>query len=143
MTEASRTELEADVAVRLEGYRWVRWVDGRVPELPRDVVGRFLAPPCHVLAHLWVPAPPDTPLAPQPFRHVPGYASDVALALRACERRGLFRDGSAALTRSANGAWRVTADGLGRALEHDSLPLLLCTAGLAWSRVSGHAARGT
>jgi hypothetical protein len=82
-------------------------------------------------------ASPEAPLSPQPFRHLPGYASDVADALRACEHAGLFRDGFAALTRHPSGVWRITIPGFARGLDHECLPVLLCWAGLVWSFLRG------
>jgi len=135
--------LEVDVALRLEGYEWVRWAREGGPDIGRDRGGRFLAPPHHLLAHLWVPASRRERLAPQPFRYLPPYTSDVDSALQACERAGLFRDASASLRRRPDGAWRIELPGAGLELEDDSLALLLCRAGLAWSDRRRIAASGT
>jgi len=135
----SRT-LDVEVAVRLEGYRWVHWIRGADPDGTRQGPSRFLAPPEHQLAHLWVSAPVCVPLARQPFRYLPTYSRDVGPALRVCQHCGLFREGSAALTQEPDGRWRVTLRQAAIDLEGHSLPTLLCRAVLAWSsRVEGAA----
>jgi hypothetical protein len=131
-------ELDLLVAVRLDGYRWVTWREGSSPDLPRESLGRFLAPPDGLLAHLYHQAPLTLPTAPQPYRHLPGYSRDPTEAFRVCERVRLFRDGRAELGRDADGAWRLTLPRDGLVIRHASLPSLLCRAALAWADRSTH-----
>jgi hypothetical protein len=131
--ESAITALDVEVAMRLDGFRWVRWRDGSSPDAPRDSYGRFLAREDDPLTHLFQPAPLWVPLAPQPYRHLPRYSGDVQLALRACERAGLFSGGRAALRREATGRWVLTIPAAGLLLSDDSLPLLLTRGALAWS----------
>jgi len=124
--------LDVEVAVRLGGFRWVRWRAGWSPDAPRDSHGKFLAREDDRLAHAHRPAPPSLQLAPQPYRHVPPYSADVGLALQACEHAGLFREGGAALHLRADGRWELAIREAELLLDDATLPELLTRGALAW-----------
>ena len=125
-------ELDVQVALRVDGFRWVRWLDGESPDPPRESAGRFLASPDDPLAHLQVPAPTSMAFAPQPYRHLPRYSRDPGLALAAGERAGLFRDGGASLGQDASGTWTLRLTDLDHPLRDACLPVLLARAALQW-----------
>jgi hypothetical protein len=123
-------ELDVEVALRVDGFRWVRWREGETPDPPRESGGRFLARRDDPLGHLQVPALASVPLAAQPYRHLPRYSLDAALALEACDRVGLFQEG-AMLRREPGGAWALELPGAGAQADR-SLPRLLARAALVW-----------
>lgn len=129
---AADADLDVAVGVRVEGYRWVEWSHGTLRGAPIDQPGKFLGHPGDLLSHLYVEASPDARTAPEPYRHLPPYASDAGFALRAGERAGMFRGRGLRLSCSPMGRWRVTVDDPELSLEDDRLPRLLCRAVLRW-----------
>ena len=131
-TEASTLDLDVEVALRVDGFRWVRWRASESPDAPSDSRGRFLARRGDPLAHLQVAAHLSVPLAPQPYRHLPRYSLDAGLALAACERVGLFGDGGAMLRREPNGLWAIELPRHGPTQRDRSLATLLTRAAVRW-----------
>ncbi|MFH1765021.1 MAG: hypothetical protein ABIF09_12610 [Gemmatimonadota bacterium] len=123
-----RNRLDEEVAVRLLGYRWVRW--GTQP--PYDEEGRFLAPPDGFLAHHQVVAGPEVPLADEPFRYVPGFSSEVEPAFEAARSVGLFHEANAFLMVSDTGEWSVRTEDERLNVMGATLPEALCRAALRW-----------
>lgn len=128
--DASRA-LDLEVALRVEGYRWVEWDHTALAETPLDSPGRFVAPANGLLSHLQVDASPSTALAAEAYGYLKPYSTDPALALRVAEEVGLFSRGRAELSRLDSGRWRLRADG-GIALEDQCVSRLLCRATLAY-----------
>lgn len=123
--------------MRVDGFRWVRWLEGESPEPPRESMGRFLARRDDPLAHVQVPAAAAIPLAPQPYRHLPRYSLDACPALQACDRVGLFRDGAATLRQDPDGTWTLTLSGEATPLHDIWLPRLLTRGVLRWLDLRG------
>jgi len=130
-TEVRRDlELELEIGFRIEEYHWVEW-NGAFPlETPRHQPGRFIGHPGDLLAHCYAPAHPDALTAPEAYANLPRYASEVAPALRAAERAGLFAGKGATLSCRRTGQWRVSVERTGLDLEDEVLPRLLCRAAL-------------
>lgn len=126
-------ELDAEVATRLMGYRWVRWIRRALGDGPLYSPGRFLARPDHMSGHLMEPADPDTPLHAQPLSNVPRWSTDVGVAFSVAEAAGLFADARAVLLRGDDGEW--TIEFRGSRLSSPDLASLLCQASLQWHDV--------
>lgn len=130
--------LDLDVALRIEGYRWVAWNERALGESPLWEPGRFVGHPGDMLSHHYVPASPDVPLARQPYRRLPRYSVDAGLAFRAAERAGLFGGDGARLISSQTGTWTLLSPGTQLPIQDSSLPRLLCRASLQWLDASGN-----
>lgn len=124
--------LDLEIALRIEEYTWVEWHPAGLGHTPLYEGGRFVGHPGDVLAHHYVPADPGAPLAPQPYRRLPGYSADTGLALRAAERAGIFAGHGARLSASDTGIWTLVTPDPRVRVEDDSLPRLLCRASLLW-----------
>lgn len=135
-------ELDVELAQRIYGFRWVRWLQGESPDAPRDSAGRFLARADDPLAHLQAAAPLSLHLAPQPYRHLPRYSLDERLALTACERVGLFRHGGITLGAETDGTWTLRLPRDDRSFRDATLPALLARAALAWHQRSAPSRKG-
>lgn len=120
--------LDLEVGLRVEGYRWVEWNHLRMGEAPLDEPGRFVGHPGDLLAHLYVDAGDDIPLADRPYARLPRYSLEPGPALRAAERAGLFTGDGVAVSCSSTGTWKVVSWNV--ALEDECLPRLLSRAAL-------------
>lgn len=127
---AEELEIELAVGLRIEEYRWVEWSPG-LGDAPIREPGRFVGHPGDLLAHLYVDASPDAPLGSRAYRHLPRYTSDVAAALRAAERAGVFRSPGALLYCAQGGAWRLSIERPAFRGTDECLPRLLCRAAVA------------
>ncbi len=136
---ARALELDVQVALRVDGFRWVCWMNGESPDPPRESAGRFLAREDDPLAHIQVPASPSTPLALQPYRHLPRYSLDAGLAITICDRIGLFRDSGVSLRVEGDGCWVLQRSGDGDALRDASLSSLLSRATLRYHTLQAQA----
>jgi hypothetical protein len=123
-------ELDLEVGISIEGYAWVEWNRTALGEAPLYEPGRFVGHPGDLLAHLYVSATEETPLAGQPYARLPRYSLEPGPALRAAERAGLFGDPGVSLSCSTGGAWRLSAGRWGVELDDDCLPRLLAQAAL-------------
>jgi hypothetical protein len=128
----SQRDLDLDLRVGLgiEGYRWVAWNETALAGTPLHEAGRFVGHPGDLLAHLYVDAAPAAPLAAQPYRRLPAYSCDPALAFRAAERAGLFASEGAQLSCTRGGRWSVAVNRAGIDMEDELLARLLCRAAL-------------
>ena len=133
--DAEGLELDVEVAMGVDGFRWVRWMEGESPDPPRESMGRFLARHDDPLAHVQLPAAAAIPLAPQPYRHLPRYSLDAGAALQACDQVGLFRDGGATLGQDRDGTWTLGLTGEAPPLRDPRLPRLLTRGVLRWLRL--------
>jgi hypothetical protein len=134
--------LDAEVAVRLLGYRWVQWNPRGGGLGPSDEKGRFLYPPDGLLSHLQVPAGPEVPVADDPYRYLPSFCEDVAAAFEAARSAGLFGVVGAILNYHEPGEWSVqTHDGNVLARGY-SLPEALCRASLRLAEAAPAARAG-
>lgn len=127
-TEQER--LDAEVARRLMGYRWVAWNREALSGAPLYEPGRFLAREDDMSSHLHVEAGPDVPLQARPLKHVPHYSGSEELAFQVASAASLFLDGKAVLFREADRHWVVEVRGA--TLRSGDLPELLCRAALRW-----------
>ena len=125
--------LDAEVATRFMGFRWVEWSPGA--EGPLREPGRFLAKRDSPLSHLHRPAGPEAPLHERPLSRVPRYAAAVGRAFEVVKVAGLFDDGRAVLHRDPEDGWVVEVRGL--RLASPRLGELLCRASLAWADTAG------
>jgi hypothetical protein len=123
-------ELDLQVGLRIEGFHWVAWNHAALAGAPVQEPGSFVGHPGDLLAHLYVEARADTPLATQPYRRLPRYSSEAAPALRAAERAGVFREEGAVLSCTSGGVWHVSVGRAGIDLKDDCLPRLLARAAL-------------
>lgn len=130
MITSRENGLDAEVATRLMGYRWVRWNRNALGGSPLYTPGRFLALPDHMSGHLMEPADPDTPLHAQPLSKVPRWSTDVDQAFVVAETAGLFSEAKAVLLRGDDGEW--TIEFRGSRLSSPDLAELLCRASLQW-----------
>jgi hypothetical protein len=123
-------ELDLQVGLRIEGFRWVAWNHAALAGAPLQEPGRFVGHPGDLLSHLYVEARANAPLAAQPHRRLPRYSSEAAPALRAAERAGVFRHEGALISCTPGGVWHVTVGRAGIDLGDDCLPRLLARAAL-------------
>lgn len=124
----SELELDLQVALRVEGYRWVEWNHRAVGEAPLDEPGRFVGHPGDLLAHLYVEAGTEVPCSDGPYARLPRYSLEPGPALRAAERAGLFTGEGVAVRCSPTGTWTVESSDV--RLEDECLPRLLSRAAL-------------
>lgn len=127
-------DLDLDVGLRVEGYRWVEWNHAAMGHAPLDRDGRFVAHPGDLLAHLHMDARPGTPPGERPYVHLPRYSSDPGPALRAAERAGLFRGTGVVISCSPEGVWRLQGPTAVAGMEDECLPRLLSRAALRLAR---------
>lgn len=132
--------LDLEVALRIEGYRWMEWSRSGLREAPLYREGRFVGHPGDMAAQHYVDARPSARLAEHPYERLPQYSSDPGLAIRAAERAGLFLGDGARLSSTSSGSWRLRAASRSIDLTDDSLPRLLCRASLRW--IEGAAPEG-
>jgi hypothetical protein len=123
-------ELDLEVGIRIEGYAWVEWDCSAIGDAPLREPGRFIGHPGDLLAHLYVPARHEAPLAEQPYARLPRYCREPGPALRAAERAGLFVEPGISLSCSAGGSWRLSTGRQGVGLDDDCLPRLFAQAAL-------------
>lgn len=121
-------ELDLEVGLRIEGYRWVEWNHRALGEAPVDEPGRFVGHPGDLLAHLYVEADANLPLSARPYARLPRYSLEPGPALRAAERAGLFAGHGVAVSCSSTGTWKVQRSAV--QLEDECLPRLLSRAAL-------------
>lgn len=128
-------DLDLEVALRIEGYRWVEWKHGAMAEAPLDEPGRFVGHPGDLLAHLYQEARPGAPLHIRPYTHLPCYSLEAGPALRASERAGVFGGEGARLSCSRDGTWRILCPGVAEDRD-ECLPRLLARVALARARTA-------
>lgn len=124
--------LDLEVALRIEGFRWVTWNGDALLGSPLYEPGRFVGHPGDMLSHHYIPADPASALARQPYRRLPQYSTDAGLAIRAAERAGLFSGEGARLIATDTGSWTLVAPDAQLRVQDGSLPRLLCRASLRW-----------
>lgn len=127
--------LDADVATRLLGFRWVEWNHARLGGAPIDETGAFLVPPDDPLDHLYVAASHATPRRSDAYARVPRFSSSTADAFVAARAARLFDAGRAVLYRR-EAVWCVDIPASGARFEGRALPAVLVRAALAWAAAS-------